>query len=226
MGKVAGAVARKFNGQASQRVVFTESHDEVANGRSRVPEEIWPGNAASWAARKRSTLGAAVMFTSPGIPMLFQGQEFLEDGHFSDSDALDWGKAHYHQGITNLYRDLVHLRRNWRDNTRGLRGDHVSVHHVNNGGKVIAYHRWDGGGPGDDVVVVANFSGQWYGDYRVGFPRGGRWYVRFNSDWNGYSGDFGNTATLDLDANGGGADGMGQSGGFQLGPYSAVIFSQ
>jgi 1,4-alpha-glucan branching enzyme len=31
-----------------------------------------------WYARKRSTLAAAMVFTAPGIPMLFQGQEFLE----------------------------------------------------------------------------------------------------------------------------------------------------
>ncbi len=226
MVEVRNAITHSFNGQASQRVIYSESHDEVANGQARLPEQIWPGNAQSWAAKKRSTLAAAIAFTAPGIPMIFQGQEFLEDGWFTAEEGLDWGKAHQFHGITQLYRDLAHLRRNWHDNTRGLRGDRVNVHHVNDNQKVIAYHRWDRGGPGDDVVVVANFSGQWFQDYRVGFPRGGRWYVRFNSDWNGYSGDFGNTTTLDADANGGGADGMGQSASFQLGPYSAVIFSQ
>ena len=29
-------------------------------GKTRVPEAIWPGNAGSWAAKKRSTLGAAL----------------------------------------------------------------------------------------------------------------------------------------------------------------------
>jgi 1,4-alpha-glucan branching enzyme len=226
MHAVAGAITHKFNGQATQRVIYTESHDEVANGKARVPEEIWPGNAASWVSKKRSTLAAAITFTSPGIPLMFQGQEFLEDGWFSDTDRLDWWKADTYHGITQLYRDLAHLRRNWHNNTRGLRGEHVSVHHVNDADKVIAYHRWDQGGPGDDVVVVANFSGKWFSDYRVGMPRGGLWRVRFNSDYGGYSGDFGNTATLDTEANGGGVDGMGQSASFQLGPYSAVIFSQ
>lgn len=163
---------------------------------------------------------------SDGIPLIFQGQEFLEDGWFTAEEPLDWGKAHTFHGITQLYRDLARLRRNWYDNTRGLRGDHVNVFHVNDADKVIAWHRWDHGGPGDDVVVVANFSSRWFSDYRVGFPRRGRWYLRFNSDWNGYSSDFGNTRTLDIDASGGGQDGMGQSGSFQLGPYSAVIFSQ
>jgi 1,4-alpha-glucan branching enzyme len=32
----------------------------------------------NWYARKRSTLAAAMVFTAPGIPMLCQGQEFLE----------------------------------------------------------------------------------------------------------------------------------------------------
>jgi 1,4-alpha-glucan branching enzyme len=226
MAAVRDAITHSFNGQAIQRVIYTESHDEVANGQQRLPEEIWPGNAASWAAKKRSTLAAAITFTSPGIPLLFEGQEFLEDGYFTAERPLDWGKADRFSGITQLYRDLAHLRRNWSNNTRGLRGDNVNVFHVNETNKVIAYHRWAAGGPGDDVVVVANFSGSYFPDYRLGMPRGGTWYVRFNSDWNGYSGDFGNTATFDADASGGGQDGLGQSASFALGPYSAVVFSQ
>src|SRR5436190_9648899 len=75
---VRDALYHRYNGDAEQRVIYTESHDEVANGHARVPEEIWPGNAGSWFSRKRSTLGAALVFTAPGIPMIFQGQEFLE----------------------------------------------------------------------------------------------------------------------------------------------------
>jgi 1,4-alpha-glucan branching enzyme len=223
---VRDAITHKFNGQATQRVIYTESHDEVANGKSRVPESIWPGNAGSWASRKRSTMGAALVMTSPGIPMLFQGQEFLEDGWFADSDPLDWSKAVTYGKITDLYRDLIRLRRNWFNNTRGLRGDQVNVHHVNDSAKVIAYHRWQYGGAGDDVVVLANFSAGTFYNYNVGMPRWGMWRVRFNSDWSGYSNDFANTATLDTDANGPPKDGMGQSANITVGAYSVVILSQ
>lgn len=223
---VRDAITQKFSGNHTARIIYTESHDEVANGHSRVPEEIWPGNAGSWASKKRSTLAAGVMLTSPGIPLMFQGQEFVEDGYFAAEDPLDWNKATYFSGITKLYSDLIKLRRNWYNNTRGLRGGNVNVHHINNTNKVIAYHRWDVGGPGDDVVVVANFSSTYFPNYTVGFPRGGLWYARFNSDANVYSSDFGNTRTLDTNANGGGMDKMGQSGTFGLGPYSIVIFSQ
>src|SRR5262249_50306926 len=88
MWTVADALRRRYNVSAFERVVYTESHDEDANGHARVPEEIWPGNAGIWFARKRSTLGAALVFTAPAIPMIFQGQEFLESGWFSDHDRL------------------------------------------------------------------------------------------------------------------------------------------
>ena len=155
----------RYNSDAFERVVYTESHDEVANGRSRVPEEIWPGNASSWFSKKRSTLGAAIVMTAPGIPMLFQGQELLEDGYFTDTDPIDWSKAVTFAGIRDLYRDLISMRRNLGGSTQGLRGQHINVHHVNDGAKTIAYHRWDGGGPGDDVVVFANFGVASYPSY-------------------------------------------------------------
>jgi len=158
--------------------------------------------------------------------MIFQGQEMVEDGWFSDGDPLDWSKASTYSGIVTMYRDLIRLRRNWYNNTRGLRGEHVNVHHVNHGAKVIAFHRWQDGGPGDDVVVLANLSATTFTSYTVGMPRWGMWRVRFNSDWSGYASDFGNTLTVDTDANGAPRDGMGQSANVTIGPYSVVILSQ
>jgi len=79
--------------------------------------------------------------------MIFMGQEFLESGYFhNDPQELDWSKTATYSGIVNLYRDLIHLRRNWFNNTRGLRGQHVNVHHTNNRAKVLAFHRCDQGG--------------------------------------------------------------------------------
>jgi len=226
MTAVRDAILGRYNGDALQRVVYTESHDEVANGRARVPSDIWPGNAGSWYSRKRSTLGAVLAFTSPGIPMIFQGQELLEDEWFRDTDPIDWCKKKRFGGIFRLYCDLVHLRRNWWDNTRGLRGQNVNLFHLNDADKVIAFHRWDQGGPGDDVVVVLNFADRAYDSYTIGFPRGGPWNVRFNSDWRGYSDDFGDHLGYDTRADPGERDGFSQSGNVGLGPYTALILTQ
>jgi 1,4-alpha-glucan branching enzyme len=223
---VRDAICHRYNSDAEQRVIYTESHDEVANGHARVPEEIWPGNAGSWFSRKRSTLGAALVFTAPGIPMIFQGQEFLEDEYFRDSDPLDWAKLDSYAGINALYRDLIRLRRNWFNQTRGLRGQHVNIHHVNNSDKMMAFHRWQNGGPGDDVMVVANFANRAYDSYALGFPREGYWRVRFNSDWQGYSADFGNQFGYDTFAGNRSRDGMPFEGNVGVGPYSVLILSQ
>ncbi len=223
---VRDALYCRYNADALQRVVYTESHDEVANGHARVPEEIWPGQADGWFAKKRSTLGAALVFTAPGIPMIFQGQEFLEDGWFQDTVPLDWTKLVTNSGIHTLYRDLIRLRRNWFDQTRGLRGQNLNVHHVNQADKLIAFHRWENGGPGDDVVVVANFANRGYGSYTLGLPRAGVWRVRFNSDWQGYSPDFGNQSGYDTVAVDGSQDGMAFQANIGIAPYSVLILSQ
>jgi 1,4-alpha-glucan branching enzyme len=191
-----------------------------------VPQEIWPEQPGGYYARKRSTLGAALVFTSPGIPMLFQGQEFLEDEWFHDTDPIDWSKKERFHGIFLLYRDLIRLRRNLDRTTAGLRGDHVHVFHVNDYDKVIAYHRWHLGGPRDDVVVLVNMANRSYESYRLGFPRGGSWRVRFNSDWSGYSDDFSNQPAYDLQARPGPRDGLHFEGEVGIGPYSALILSQ
>ena len=223
---VRDALQRRDNGDSVRRVIYTESHDEIANGKARVPEEIWPGNADSWFSRKRSTLGAAMVFTAPGIPMIFQGQEFLEDEYFRDTVPLDWPRLAQFAGIHLLYRDLIRLRRNWFNNTRGLRGQFINVHHINNSDKVVAFHRWENGGPGDDVVVIANFANRAYDNYNAGFPREGLWRVRFNSDWQGYSGDFSNQPGYDTTAWYGPRDGLDFNANVGIGPYSALILSQ
>ncbi|MBN8598375.1 MAG: alpha amylase C-terminal domain-containing protein [Planctomycetes bacterium] len=223
---VRDAITHMYNGSQTQRIIYTESHDEVANGHARVPEEIWPGNAGSWASKKRSTLGAGIVFTSAGIPMIFQGQEVLEDTYFQDTDPVDWTKLTTYAGIQTMYRDMIRLRRNWFDTTRGLRGNNTNVHHINNTNKVIAYHRWQNGGAKDDVIVVANFANTSYTSYNLGFPRAGTWKVRFNSDWNGYSGDFANTNSYDTTANAGAKDGMSYNGNIGIGPYTIIILSQ
>lgn len=55
------------------------------------------------------------------------GQEFLESGAWTDARAPDWSKVERFGGIRALYRDLIRLRRNAYDTTRGLKGHNVNV---------------------------------------------------------------------------------------------------
>jgi 1,4-alpha-glucan branching enzyme len=220
------AIVARDGDEAVTRVIYTESHDEVANGKARLPHEISPADPGGYFARKRSTLGAVLVFTTPGIPMIFQGQEILEDEWFRDDDPIDWNKAVTFCGVLELYRDLIRLRRNWFNTTGGLRGRNVNVYHLNDDDNVIAFHRWESGGPRDDVVVVVNASNQERSDYRIGLPRRGTWRSCFNSDSVSYCEDYGDVGFTEINADGGRYDGMPCSATLAIGRYSALILSQ
>jgi len=220
------AICFCYDDDAFDRVIYSESHDEVANGKARVPQEISPNDPTGWYARKRSVLAAAIVMTAPGIPMLFQGQEFLEGGWFRDTVPVDWDKDKEFHGLVRLYRDLIRLRLNYDGLTRGLCGQFTQAFHVNEESKVIAFHRWDKGGIADDVVVVANFFRDLRDSYTIGFPTPGNWKLRLNSDWQGYADDFQNHPSTDITTVSGECDGLPCHAKISIGPYSVLIFSQ
>ncbi|MCT0252805.1 alpha amylase C-terminal domain-containing protein [Synechocystis sp. CS-94] len=223
---VRDAINYRYNDDAFGRVIYSESHDEVANGQSRVPQEISPEDPKDWYAQKRSTLAAAMIFTAPGIPMLFQGQEFLEAGWFRDTVPVDWEQRDEFHGIVRLDRDLISLRRNLGGFSKGLCGQFTQVYHLNEAKNMIAFHRWEQGGINDDVVVVANFSNQPHYNYTLGLPAEGFWPLRFNSDWQGYSDAFGDFLSTDTRGEPGEYDGFPWHGLVSIGPYSVLIFSR
>ena len=178
MESIKSAIEHCYNGNSLARIIYTESHDEMANGRARLTQEVFPQDTGSWVAKKLSTLGAALVFTTPGSPMIFQGQEFLEDEWFRDQDPLDWPKKEAFAGIWQLYKDLIHPRCNREGNTRGLCGSHVDVYHVNGDEKIMAFHRYEEQEPAGSVVVIVNLKHQESRDCLIGFPREGLWQVR------------------------------------------------
>ena len=224
--RIRDAILYRYNDDAFQRVIYSESHDDVANGQARVPQEVNPDDATGWFAQKRSTMAAVLVFTAPGIPMLFQGQEFLEGEWFRDTVPVDWHQKEEFSGIILLYRDLIRLRLNGQGYTCGLCGQFTQVYHVNEERKILAFHRWDQGGPGDDVVVIANFSNDLQSDYIVGFPASGEWKLRFNSDWHGYSELFEGHPSADVAAVAINRDTLPFQASVSLAPYSALIYSQ
>jgi 1,4-alpha-glucan branching enzyme len=198
----------------------------VANGHVRLAEAVAPGDAGNWFARKRATLGSAITLTAPGIPMLFQGQELLEDGWFDDTIPLDWSKSDRFAGIVQLHRDLIALRRNSDGCSAGLAGPSIAILRADEETKLLVWHRWLDGGPGDDVLIVANLSTLPLESIPVGLPRPGRWRVRLNSDSTLYDAEFGGSIADDLEATAEPLDGQLQSGLLSVAPYAVVILSQ
>jgi 1,4-alpha-glucan branching enzyme len=189
-----------YDGDAFDKVIFSDSHDTAANGSVRLNEAVTPGNAGSVFARQRTLLASATALTAPGIPMLLQGQEFMQEGAFNDWQMLDWDKTTQFAGIVEAHHHLINLRLNKFNNTRGLTGQFTHLLHRDDTNNVIAFHRWDKGGPLDDTIVIINFDKNRLKKYELTLPLAGEWRVRFNSSWKGYSSDFHDTPTETIHA--------------------------
>ena len=166
-----------------------ENHDEVHyESGHRIPKLADPSNPRSWYARSRSRVASGLLLTAPGIPMIFMGQEFLEDKQWSDNpgahpgnmiwwDGLDYGKDRAMVNFHRFMEDLIWLRRS----QPALRGERLNIFHRHNANRVIAFHRWLDG-QGQDVVVVASLNDFTFYDYELGWPAAGDWRELLNSD--------------------------------------------
>ena len=165
-----------------------ENHDIVYRDREqRIARLGDPANPRSWFARSRARVAVGLSLTAPGIPMLFMGQEFLEDKQWSDDFVshhdllLNWaGLDRGDKQMLDHVRFTGELLTMCR-NTPGLRGQGFRTVHAHDQNRVLAFHRWVEGAGHDVIVVVYLAPFNWFG-YRIGFPGGGEWREVFNSD--------------------------------------------
>lgn len=217
------ALQSAMSGSGFGRVLYDETHDLVGSlngaGAQRLPKRIQSADPTGYYARKRSMLGAAIVMSTPGIPMLFMGQEMLAVAQFADNSPLDWSRTTTYTNVVRFYRDLIRQRRNLDGVSLGFTGPNISWHNVDNTAKVLSFHRW-GAGANDQVMVVLNCSNTQLNNYQVtGFPANGTWYANLNSDWKTYGADFGNVGSSLVQVSGG-------SGNVTIAPYSVLVFSR
>lgn len=181
---------------ASGLRAFGSSGASCRIGKSRHRLE-WPGDAyrpsrgsgesPSWFARSRARVATGLSLTAPGIPMLFMGQEFLEDKQWSDDFVSHHDLLLYWAGLdrgdkqmldhVRFTRELLAVRRH----TPGLRGQGCRAVHAHDQYRVLAFHRWVEG-EGHDVIVIVHLAPFNRFGHRIGFPGGGEWLEVFNSE--------------------------------------------
>lgn len=130
------------------------------------------------AAFKRAKLGAAIVMTAMGIPLVWMGEEF---GSYKsktlDPAKIDWSllENDRNHSLWENYRGLISLRKE----NHALRTNNVEFFHENPDNKVIAFVRWND--EGSRIVVVINFSNQYLADYKIpNFPHDGTWHEWIN----------------------------------------------
>jgi 1,4-alpha-glucan branching enzyme len=215
-----------YAGDPFARLLFLEDHDTVGNGGARLPNKIDPATPTSYWARRRSMLGGVLLMTTPGVPMLFMGEESLAIGTFANppaplSSAIPAG---YSDKTRAFYKDMIALRRNTGGMAGGLLDTSVQILQREDTNKVIAYRRY--GASGEDVVVVVNLANKSYTEYDVGVPTGGAWRIRLDTDWTTYGDDFGGGATGSVTAMTAAKDGQPFTLPVRLSAYGAVVFSR
>jgi 1,4-alpha-glucan branching enzyme len=176
---------------AWQTVQHLENHDRqrINNDTDREPRIVAladPTNARSWYARSRARVANGLLLTAPGIPMIFMGQEFLEDKYWTDNPEFYPNNLIWWDGLwrdpamrdhLHFMTDLIHVRRRHP----ALCGEAIHPYYVHNDNRILAFHRWLEG-VGRDCVVVASLNESTFYRYDLGFPCPGYWYEIFNSD--------------------------------------------
>jgi 1,4-alpha-glucan branching enzyme len=204
-------------------VNYIESHDEAAH-QGRAPKAADPANPASEYALGRSKVAAALVLFSAGIPMLLQGEEFLEDRNFGDGqgDRIQWKYVTQHGDFLQFMKDAVALRRT-QAALRSSSGQ--NVYHVNDsaGANVLAIHRH--AGADDDLVIVASLANDDLAGYQLGFPLPGDWFEVLNGDAAAYGGrNHGNAGKAT--ASGGPLHGFLQSASILIPRMGVLVFAR
>ena len=116
------------------------------------------------AAFRRNKLGATLLLTAPGIPMLWMGEEFGQATPRNiESHPLEWSLLdnERNQGLWNHYAHLIHLRKS----NPALTNESYEIVADMPGRGIIAFKRWND--EGNVILVVANLMPQYAGEFEV-----------------------------------------------------------
>jgi 1,4-alpha-glucan branching enzyme len=150
---------RKGFMQATNVVNYLSNHDH-----HRLFAKFGERGILGEEAFRRARLGAVMLMTAFGIPMLWMGEEFGEfKAKTIDENKIDWQLLGNppNRDLFNFYKALIALRKQHP----ALQGEAISFLHEDIDNKVLAYARW--AESGEKLLVVLNLSGQSLEGYNI-----------------------------------------------------------
>jgi 1,4-alpha-glucan branching enzyme len=164
--RFADAAAEGYS-RTTEMVNFLESHDE-----ERVVKDVMDVGSTLRGALRKAGLGAAVILTMPGEPMLYQGQEWGERTRRvkNQRNMLQWHELETPEGqaLHDYFRTMCRLRAS----TPALRAPYARVAARFDQEKVLVLHRW--GDDGEMATVVYNFAPRQH-TLKIPMAAPGRW---------------------------------------------------
>jgi 1,4-alpha-glucan branching enzyme len=172
----------------SENFVLPLSHDEVTHGKGSLLGKM---HGDEWQQFANLRLLYGYMWAHPGKKLLFMGCEFGQRREWQHDESLEWHVLQYplHAGVQSWVRDL---NRYYRVTPALYELDFSPagfewVDCSDTESSIISFLRKPRG-PGNEVLVVLNFTPLAREGYRVGVPRAGLWRERLNSDAREYGG--------------------------------------
>ena len=158
------------------------SHDEVVHGKKSLLDKM-PGDQWQQFANLRLLYG--YMMAHPGKKLLFMGGELAQYAEWKDQEQLDWHLLDYplHKAIFNYVKALNHFYLEYPElyeldhESEGF--EWIDPHNIDQ--SVIAFRRRSTS-PGDELIIVCNFTPNVLFDYKIGVPTPGTYQEVFNSD--------------------------------------------
>jgi 1,4-alpha-glucan branching enzyme len=166
----------------SENFVLPFSHDEVVYGKGSMITKM-PGD--DWRKFANLRLLYGYMMGHPGKKLLFMGDEFGQWKEWNHDSSLDWDLLQYpfHSGLQRWVRDLNTF---YRGQTALYERDTESGGFewidCNDSQRSIVSFRRRGRNPGDEIVIVCNFTPEPRQNYRIGVPGRGDWKEVLNGD--------------------------------------------
>jgi|FLOH01.1.fsa_nt_gi 1,4-alpha-glucan branching enzyme len=163
----------------TQAIKSIVTHDE----QSLIMEMVQWGGVPLTIALQRDKLYSAMTFTSLGVPMMWQGQELgMKSGWVGgDNDKLsyrpmDWSLLDTERGQSHLalYKQLITLRKH---NPAMWRGAYQDLWRYTTERVIVwGFNDTFFSGRGDQVTIIANFSGSSQTVQNVPFMSAGDWH--------------------------------------------------
>ena len=172
----------------SENFILPLSHDEVVHGKKSLIEKM-PGDYWQKFANLRTFFG--YMMAHPGKKLLFMGGEFAQFIEWRYYEELEWKLLDFtmHQKFQKYVRDLNWLYRKEKafwEQDHGWEGfQWIDCHNYQQ--SILVFVRWSKD-LDDFIVVLCNFTPQYYENFRIGLPCAGVYQEVFNSDLAEYGG--------------------------------------
>ena len=172
----------------SENFMLPFSHDEVVHGKKSLLDKM-PGDYWEKFAQLRLLLG--YMFAHPGKNLLFMGFELGQFSEWKDKEQLDWNLLDYemHQNV-NLY--IKQLTKLYKRSKALYELDHMHEGFewidCNNSSQSIFSFMRKGKTDNDYLIVICNFTGVHYPEFKIGVPAQVEFREILNSDHTDFGG--------------------------------------